>query len=151
MYMWHQVTYLLFLSELNKTRIFSTYFEKKKCVLFWLCLPAPSSRTLFWEAKPFSISLEIPRILRNPKVHYRIHKRPLSVPKLSLKNYANIKYHKNPSSGSRVVQCKKNRHAEGPSHTDLTKLTVPFGNFANALKNHTTPMRFGQKISVQWL
>ena len=29
-----------------------------------------------WEAKWFATSQEIPRILRNPKVHYRTHKGP---------------------------------------------------------------------------
>jgi hypothetical protein len=40
--------------------------------------------------------------------------------------YANIKFHKNPSSGSRVVPC---------GQTDMTKLRVAFRNFANAPKN----------------
>jgi len=43
--------------------------------------------------------------------------------------YSDIKFHKNPSSGSRVVPC-----GQTDGRTDMTKPTVAFRNFANAPK-----------------
>jgi len=36
-------------------------------------------QSLSWDANCFAASQEIPRISRNPKVHYRTHKRPPTV------------------------------------------------------------------------
>ena len=47
-----------------------------------------------------------------------------------LEIYSNIKFHKNPSSGSRVVAC-------GQTDEHITNLILAFRNFANRLKNDT--------------
>jgi hypothetical protein len=44
--------------------------------------------------------------------------------------YIDIKFHENPSSKSRVVS-----RGRKDGRTDMTKLTVAFGNFAKAPKN----------------
>ena len=52
-----------------------------------------------------------------------------------------MKFHENPSSGSRVFECRRaDRRAfrQTDRQTDMTKLTVAIRNFANSLKNGGT-------------
>jgi hypothetical protein len=44
--------------------------------------------------------------------------------------YLNTKFHENPSSGSRVVPCGRTN-----GQTDMTKVTVAFGNFVKERRN----------------
>jgi len=53
-----------------------------------------------------------------------------------LEKYLNIKFHKNPSSGTRVIPSVRTDR-----RTDTKKLIVAFRNFANAPKNTL----FGQR------
>ena len=55
------------------------------CLLTYAMEQSPS-----WEANRFSASQEIPRILWNPKVHYRIHKCPSPFPILSQINPVHV-------------------------------------------------------------
>ena len=66
------------LSSVNK-RSTNTY------LLTYSTVQSPS-----WEANWFSVSQEIPQISRNPKVHYRTHKRPLPVSILGQPNPVHI-------------------------------------------------------------
>jgi len=61
-----------------------------------------------------------------------------------IKEYSNFKFHENPFSGSRVVQCGR---TDRPTdrQTDMTKLIVASRNFARAPNSDYFP------IQVNWM
>ena len=84
-----------------------------------------------WEANWFAANQEIPRISRNPKVHYRTHKRPPPVPILGQPNPVHIptshllEIHPNiihPST-SRSPQCSPSLRF--PQHYPVNPLSSP--------------------------
>ena len=79
--LWHKLKYTVVKSNLVTKYVYAllTY------LLTYSMVQSPS-----WEANWFANSQEIPRILWNPKVHYRTHKRPLPVPILGQPNPVHI-------------------------------------------------------------
>jgi hypothetical protein len=63
----------------------------------------------------------------------------LEFPWQIFEKYSDIKFHENPSSGRRVVSCRR---------TDMTKLIVAFRNIANATKNKV--MIIGLRVQICW-
>ena len=62
---------------------FSPHFHKAQIYLHTSVHTYSTQQSPSWEAKRFSANQETPRILWNPKVHYRSHKRPPPFPILS--------------------------------------------------------------------
>ena len=65
-------------------------FQRSVTYLLTYLLTYSMVQSPSWEANWFAASQEIPRILRNPKVHYRTHKRPPPVSILGQPNPVHI-------------------------------------------------------------
>ena len=65
-------------------------FKLQNQVLLTYLLTYSMVQSPSWEANRFAASQEIPRISRNPKVHYRTHKRPPPVSILGQPNPVHI-------------------------------------------------------------
>ena len=67
------IVWILFVQKLFQQYLPCTYL-----------LTSSTEQSPSWDSNRFSVSQEIPRILWNPKVHYRIHKCPPPVPYQSI-------------------------------------------------------------------
>ena len=65
----------------SNTRLYIAQYRMLTSILTQTTVQSPS-----WAANWFAASQEIPRISRNPKVHYRTHKRPPPVSNLDQPN-----------------------------------------------------------------
>ena len=75
--------YNFFYSFVRVWSLFYDFIWKHKLKVLTYLLTHSMVHSPSWEANRFSASLEIPHNFWNPKVHYRIHKCPPSIPILS--------------------------------------------------------------------
>ena len=109
-------------SKKNSTK----YYHKSIYVFIWgiryhcyTYLLTPWSRILLEKLTDFAASQEIPRILWNPKVHYRTHKRPPTVPILS-------QLHPVPTTPSHFLKITYESFLPEISMTPQCKINVQF-------------------------
>jgi hypothetical protein len=85
---WHKLHPKLTNLRVNKTYEIRKTTVESKWLSDWLTNSMQQSPS--WEADSHAASQEIPRLLWNPRVHYRVHKYPPLVPILSQRNPVHI-------------------------------------------------------------
>jgi len=130
MYIGLHVKYTLFLSNFDEIWIFSTDFRRNTQISNFTKIRLVGAES-FYAGGQTDGHDEVNSLLS------QFYERRLS------KKYSNIKLHENPSSGGRVLLCRRTDR-----QTDMTKLTASFRNFANADFRRNTQISNFTKIRL---
>jgi len=142
---------------MNILRLIIFYRRVRFVIYLWpylliYLLTDSTEQSPYWEANRFSVSQEIPRILWNPKVHYRVHKCP---PTVSILSQINPVHAHHPTFWRSILIISSHLHLSLPSglfpacfHHQNPACTYPLSDTSYmSIPSHYTRFIYFQPLS----